>query len=98
MTRAKQGRGGAGRHLAPAGGKDGYRCTVSPAGIPASMLEAKHDRRQPYPGDRGIWHEPARGRHTMVLGETREETVRLTAEAFGISIAEAGFIVAMELG
>jgi hypothetical protein len=34
----------------------------------------------------------------MVEGKTREETVRLTAEALGISTSEAEFIVAMELG
>jgi hypothetical protein len=34
----------------------------------------------------------------MVEGKTREETVRFTAEALGISLAEAGFIVAQELG
>jgi hypothetical protein len=34
----------------------------------------------------------------MVEGKTRKETVRLTAEALGVSIAQAGFIVAQELG
>ena len=34
----------------------------------------------------------------MIVGETRGETIRLTAEALGISEAEAEFIVAIELG
>lgn len=34
----------------------------------------------------------------MIEGETREETIRLTAEALGINEAEAEFIVAQNLG
>lgn len=34
----------------------------------------------------------------MVEGKTREETIRLTAEALGVSLLQAGFIVAQELG
>ncbi len=34
----------------------------------------------------------------MIEGATREETIRLTAEALGISRLEAEFIVALELG
>ena len=32
----------------------------------------------------------------MITGETREETIRLTAEALGISEVDAEFIVAQE--
>lgn len=34
----------------------------------------------------------------MIEGKDREETIRLTAKALGISLAEAEFIVAIELG
>lgn len=34
----------------------------------------------------------------MIEGETREGTIRLTAEALGINEAEAEFVVAQELG
>jgi len=34
----------------------------------------------------------------MIEGETREETIRLTALALGISRMDAAFIVAQELG
>ena len=34
----------------------------------------------------------------MIKGDTREETIRLTAEALGISRVKAAFIVAQELG
>ena len=34
----------------------------------------------------------------MIEGKTREETIRLTAQALGISELEAEFIVAMEQG
>jgi hypothetical protein len=34
----------------------------------------------------------------MIVGKTREETIRLTADALGISEQEAEYIVAIELG
>ncbi|HZP82588.1 MAG TPA: hypothetical protein VFB21_13190 [Chthonomonadaceae bacterium] len=34
----------------------------------------------------------------MIEGKTREETIRLTAQALGVSELEAEFIVAMEMG
>ena len=34
----------------------------------------------------------------MIEGRTREETIELTAQALGISLAEAEEIVALELG
>jgi hypothetical protein len=34
----------------------------------------------------------------MIEGRTREETIRLTAQALGVSLQQAAFIVAMELG
>ena len=34
----------------------------------------------------------------MIEGTTREETVKLTAEALGVSLAEAEFIIAIETG
>jgi len=34
----------------------------------------------------------------MIEGKTREETIRLTAAAYGISEGDAEFIVAQELG
>lgn len=34
----------------------------------------------------------------MIEGKDRQETVKLTAEALGISEADADFIVAIELG
>lgn len=34
----------------------------------------------------------------MIAGKTREETIRITAEALQINEAEAEFIVAQELG
>jgi hypothetical protein len=34
----------------------------------------------------------------MIEGKDREETIRLTAEALGISVAEAEFIIAIETG
>jgi hypothetical protein len=34
----------------------------------------------------------------VIEGDTPEETIRLTAEAYGISLDQAGFIYAIETG
>ena len=34
----------------------------------------------------------------MIEGNTPEETIKLTAEALGVSLAEAEFIIAIETG
>jgi len=50
------------KHLTrPADGDAGYRCDAFPEGIPDSILSAKYDHHQPYPGDHGIHFEPIEG-------------------------------------
>jgi hypothetical protein len=37
----------------------GLSCQAFPAGIPAAILEGRHDHRRPFEGDRGIRYELA---------------------------------------
>ena len=36
-----------------------WGCSAYPQGIPDAILLAKHDHREPYPGDKGIRYKPA---------------------------------------